>query len=405
MITFETRLKALIEDHEKLLSQKNTPVLPGNGIYEKFSHPVVTAGHAPLFWRYDLNPETNPYLMERIGVNGAFNPGAILYGRKVCLMVRVEGVDRKSFFAVAESENGIDGFRFWPRPVIMPQTDEPDTNVYDIRLTRHEDGWIYGVFCSERKDKNAPAGDTSSADAQAGIARTKNLTDWERLPDLRTPSPQQRNVVLHPEFVNGKYAFYTRPQDGFISTGSGGGIAWGLCDSIEGAVINEEILIDEKVYHTIKEVKNGQGPSPVKTPEGWIHIAHGVRNTAAGLRYVIYAFMTELEKPWIPTYTPGGHLICPEGDERTGDVSNVVFTNGLVQKDDGEVLIYYASSDSRCHVARTSVERLIDYCRNTPPDPLTSAECVKQRISLIEANLKLGQTSRNSMIMKALSEN
>lgn len=402
MNLFNPRLKRLVKEHEKLLARKNRPLEPGNGIYEKFAHPVLTAEHTPLFWRYDLDRESNPGLLERMGINGTFNPGAIIYNGNICLMVRVEGADRKSFFAVAESKNGIDGFRFWPQPVVLPQTDAPDTNVYDMRLTRHEDGWIYGIFCTERKDACAPLGDTSSADAQGGIARTKDLLAWERLPDLKTPSPQQRNVVLHPEFVDGKYAFYTRPQDGFISTGSGGGIAWGLCDSMEQAVITEETLIDQKVYHTVKEVKNGQGPAPIKTPKGWIHVAHGVRNTAAGLRYVIYVFMTDLKRPWIPTYTPGGHFIFPEGEERTGDVSNVVFTNGLVQKDNGEVLIYYASSDTRCHVARTSVDRLIDYCTHTPPDPLTSAACVNQRLALIDKNLRLGPKA-GAMVKRALT--
>ncbi|MCK9857161.1 glycosidase [Paenibacillus sp. ATY16] len=386
---FMEKLQRLHTEHKELLTRPNTQVHGGNGIYDRYAYPVITAAHAPVYWRYDLNPETNPHLMERIGVNAAFNPGAIELNGKFYLVVRVEGHDRKSFFAVAESVNGIDGFRFWDYPIVMPETDIPDVNVYDMRLTKHEDGWIYGVFCTERKDPEAKQGDTSSAVASAGIARTRDLKAWERLDDLRTPSPQQRNVVLHPEFVNGKYAFYTRPQDGFIEAGSGGGIGWGLSTSIEHATIELETIVDEKKYHTIKEVKNGQGAAPIKTDIGWLHIAHGVRNTAAGLRYVIYAFMTDLNDPSKVIYAPGGHLIAPDGDERVGDVSNVVFTNGLIARDNGEVYIYYASSDTRCHVAVTTVEKLVDYVVNTPADPLRSYACVQQRSELIANNLKL----------------
>jgi 4-O-beta-D-mannosyl-D-glucose phosphorylase len=385
---FNKRMVALKAEHDGLVEKKNEPVLPGNGIYTRWENPVVTAAHAPLHWRYDLNPETNPFLMERIGVNAALNPGAIEFNGKICLMVRTEGSDRKSFFAVAESDNGVDNFKFWDRPVVMPETDRPDINVYDMRLTEHEDGWIYGLFCTERKDPSAAEHDTSMAEAQNAIARTKDLVTWERLDDLKTPSPQQRNCVLHPEFVEGKYAFYTRPQDGFIDAGSGGGIGWGLADDIEHAVIPQETIIDEKVYHTIKEVKNGAGCVPIKTDEGWLHIVHGVRGCAAGLRYVIYAFMTELERPWVPNYTPGGALIVPEGDERIGDVSNVVFTNGAVVRGE-EIFIYYASSDTRCHVATSTISQMVDYCKNTPADPLRSYACVQQRLELIENNLIL----------------
>lgn len=384
---FNERLVLLEKEHNDLVARRNQPVLPGNGIYTKWKYPVVTAAHVPLHWRYDLNPVTNPFLMERLGVNAALNPGAIEFNGKICLVVRTEGADRKSFFAVAESENGVDNFRFRDRPVIMPETARPDTNIYDMRLTRHEDGWIYGLFCTERKHASAPQHDTSAAEAQNAIARTRDLVSWQRLDDLKTPSPQQRNCVLHPEFVDGKYAFYTRPQDGFIDAGSGGGIGWGLADDIEHAVIPRETIIDEKMYHTIKEVKNGAGCVPIRTDAGWLHIVHGVRGCAAGLRYVIYAFMTELDRPWVRNYSPGGALIVPQGNERVGDVSNVVFTNGAVVRGD-EVFIYYASSDTRCHVATSTIQRLVDYCRNTPPDPLRSAASVAQRIDLIERNLQ-----------------
>ncbi len=384
---FQTRLKRLTGDQESLLQRRNEPD-PGwdNGLYERFRYPVLTAAHVPLAWRYDFDPRANPYLIERLGVNGVFNPGAMEFNGKIVLMCRVEGYDRKSFFAVAESENGIDGFRFWDSPVVMPETSDPDTNVYDMRLIRHEDGWIYGIFCTERKDPNAPSGDTSSAVAQAGIARTKDLVHWDRLPDLKTRSPQQRNVVLHPEFIQGQYAFYTRPQDDFIQAGSGGGIGWGLSKSMNPAVVEEEKIIDERLYHTIKELKNGQGPAPIKTPKGWLHIAHGVRANAAGLRYVLYAFLSDLDEPWRVTHCPGGYFLAPQGEERVGDVSDVVFCNGMVARNDGELLIYYASSDTRIHVARTSIDKMLDYVTNTPPDGLRSAASVEQRMALIKKN-------------------
>jgi len=387
--SFADRLAMLEAGHRALVEQPNEPVLPGNGIYVRYKNPVVTAAHAPLSWRYDLNPETNPYLMERMGINAAFNSGAIKLQDRYCLVVRVEGMDRKSFFAVAESPNGIDSFRFAEYPVELPQTDNPDVNVYDMRLTAHEDGWIYGLFCTERKDPAAPKGDTSSAVAAAGIVRTKDLKTWIRLPDLKTASPQQRNVVLHPEFVDGRYLLYTRPQDGFIETGSGGGICAGLSETMDGAVLMTETLLDEKTYHTIKELKNGAGAVPIKTSKGWLHVAHGVRNTAAGLRYVVYAFMTSLEDPFKVIARPGGYLIAPEGGERIGDVSNVVFVNGAIAEADGRLLIYYASSDTRLHVAESTVDRLVDYCLNTPEDPLTSQGSVAQRVALISRNSRL----------------
>ena len=387
MTTFEQRLKLLIDDHKALITKQNEPILPGNGIYTKWKNPVVTAAHAPIFWRYDLDEKANPFLMERQGVNAAMNAGAFEFEGKICLMVRTEGADRKSFFAIAESENGVDNFRFRDYPVTMPETDRPDVNVYDMRLTSHEYGWIYGVFCTERKDPNAPEHDTSAAEAQCGVARTKNLVDWERLDDIKSSSPQQRNCVLHPEFVDGKYAFYTRPQDGFIDAGSGGGIGFGLSESIEHVDIPEERIIDKKLYHTVKEVKNGGGAVPIKTDEGWLHIVHGVRACASGLRYIIYAFMTELDQPWVPKYTPGGGLIVPEGEERVGDVSNVVFTNGAVVRGN-DVFIYYASCDTRMHVATTTIEQLVDYCKNTPVDPLSSPKCVEVRNQLIRKNLE-----------------
>lgn len=400
MMNYEQRLALIAGQYQQTINQKNRPI-EGNGVFERFADPVLTNRHVPPAWKYDLNPKTNPGLMERLGVNCVFNPGAIEYDGKILLMARVEGNDRKSFFAVAESETGVDGFRFWSHPVKVPQTGDWDVNAYDMRLVKHEDGYIYGLYCSERKDPDAPPVDTSAAVAQCGILRTKDLKTWERLPDLKTPSPQQRNVVLHPEFVNGKYAFYTRPQDGFISTGTGGGIAWGLADTMEGAVIDKETVIDERAYHTIKEVKNGQGPAPIKTPKGWIHVAHGVRNTAAGLRYVVYVFMTDLNEPWRLIHSPGGFFIAPEGEERIGDVSNVVFTNGLVARKNGEVLIYYASSDTRCHVARTSIDRLVDYCENTPEDKLFSHLVVETRCELIDRNLQYIEKSGDP-ILKAL---
>lgn len=383
---FAERKSVLTKKYEALIARPNEKVPFGNGIYDRYRYPVLTAEHTPLIWKYDFNPDTNPFFAERIGVNGVFNPGAIELNGKFYLVARVEGVDRKSFFAVAESESGVDGFRFWDHPVVLPETEVPDVNVYDMRLVKHEDGWIYGLFCTERKDPDAPKGDLSSAIAQCGIARTKDLVTWERLADLKTKSPQQRNVVLHPEFIDGKYAFYTRPQDGFIDAGSGGGIGWGLSESIEQAIIDEEIIVDERQYHTIKEVKNGQGPAPIRTDAGWLHIAHGVRNTAAGLRYVLYVFVTDLNEPHRITHSPGGHLIAPDGEERVGDVSNVVFCNGVIARDNGEVYIYYASSDTRIHVATTTVEQLVDYALHTPEDPLRSYACVEQRIELINQN-------------------
>ncbi|MFW5877776.1 MAG: glycosidase [bacterium] len=384
---FNKRLSALEKEHDELINRKNPRIEPGNGIFHRYKYPVLTAAHTPLFWRYDLNPETNPFLMERQGINAAFNAGAIMFEGKVCMVVRTEGYDRKSFFAVAESDNGIDKWKFRDEPILLPETDDPDVNVYDMRLTRHEDGWIYGLFCTERKDPNAPEGDTSAAVAQCGIVRTKDLKNWERLPDLVTSGGQQRNVVLHPEFINDKYAFYTRPQDGFIETGSGGGIAWGLSDTMEKPVIEKETIVDEKVYHTIKELKNGQGPAPIKTDEGWLHLAHGVRACAAGLRYVLYMFMTDLKEPNKVIYRPGGYFMAPEGEERVGDVSNVLFTNGWVVKENNEVLIYYASSDTRMHVAASTVDRLVDYVKNTPEDGYRSGESVKTRLDLIRKNL------------------
>jgi 4-O-beta-D-mannosyl-D-glucose phosphorylase len=385
---FDLRLSELLRDQEDLLLRKNSKAPGGNGVVERYVNPVVTAAHAPIFWRYDLNYATNPHLLERLGINAAFNCGAMEFEGKVVLAVRVEGVDRKSFFAIAESENGIDGFRFWDYPVLMPETDEPDTNVYDMRLVKHEDGWIYGLFCTERKDPDAAPGDLSSAVAQCGIARTKDLREWERLSDLETNSPQQRNVVLHPEFVDGKYAFYTRPQDDFIEAGTGGGIGWGLSQNMVNAVVDNETIIEGRAYHTIKEVKNGLGPAPLKTDRGWLHLAHGVRGTAAGLRYVLYLFLCDLNEPWRMTHQPGGYFQAPEGDERVGDVSNVLFSSGWVQRG-GEVLIYYGSSDTRIHVATSTVEKLLDYAINTPPDPLRSFACVEQRYELIKRNLEI----------------
>jgi 4-O-beta-D-mannosyl-D-glucose phosphorylase len=385
MKNFEARLKALTKTHETLLKKKNEPTEQTNGVVQRYKNPVLTAEHAPLHWRYDFNPATNPFLMERIGINAAFNAGAIKYKDKYLVIARVEAVDRKSFFAIAESNNGIDNFRFWDRPITMPETHEPDTNVYDMRIVPHEDGWMYGLFCTERHDPARPD-DTSAAVAKCGIARTKDLITWERLPDLISHSGQQRNVVLHPEFINGKYALYTRPQDGFIDTGSGGGIGFGLTDSMEKAEVLKEKIIDPKVYHTIMEVKNGLGPAPIKTPKGWLQLGHGVRNTAAGLRYVLYAFMTDKNDPSKVIHRPAGYLIAPRCDERVGDVSNVVFSNGWINNSDGTIYIYYASSDTRLHVATTTVEQLIDYCENTPEDGLRSAETVKTINALIDKN-------------------
>lgn len=379
------RLAELARDHEALITRRNESMPGGNGVVTRFRHPVLTAAHTPLFWRYDFDPQTNPFMVERMGINAVFNPGALKVDDRYCLVARVEGADRKSFFAIAESPNGIDNFRFRDLPIRMPETDDPDVNVYDMRLTRHEDGWIYGVFCSERKAPDDP--DLSAAVAQAGIARTTDLETWERLPDLRTRSQQQRNVVLHPELVDGRYAFYTRPQDSFIDAGAGGGIGWALCDDIENPVVTDEHIVDPRLYHTIKEAKNGQGPAPLKTATGWLHLAHGVRNTAAGLRYVLYLFITALDEPWRVTHAPGGYILAPEGEERVGDVSNVLFVSGWIADDDGSVFIYYASSDTRVHVATSTIEHLIDYAVHTPPDGLRSALCVEQRIDLIQRNI------------------
>ncbi len=384
---FNEEVALLFEHYQRLIDTKNELENTSNGIFSRYKRPILTAAHVPPFWKYDLDYQTNPMLMERMGINAVFNAGAIRLNGKVLLVVRMEGADRKSFFAVAESANGVDQFWFWDYPVTMPETSDPDTNVYDMRVVQHEDGWIYGLFCTERKDPGSLPSDTSSAIAQCGIARTRDLKTWERLEDLKTYTGQQRNVVLHPEFVQGKYAFYTRPQQGFIDVGSGGGIGWGLSDGIERAEIREEIIIDDRIYHTIKEVKNGLGPAPIKTDHGWLHLAHGVRNTAAGLRYVLYVFMTALESPWKVIHRPGGHFLAPEGMERVGDVSNVVFSNGWVADEAGRVFIYYASSDTRLHVATTSIERLLDYTMHTPEDGLTSANSVRQRMALIKHNL------------------
>ena len=383
----ERRRQALENQFNDLLSRKNEKELLGNGVYSRYKYPVVTAAHVPLQWRYDFNEASNPFLMERFGINAAFNSGAIKYNNKYCLVVRVEGLDRKSFFAVAESDNGVDGFCFRERPITLPEKGDPDTNVYDMRVVQHEDGWIYGLFCTERKDPDAPAGDQSAAIAQCGIARTKDLDKWERLPDLKTPSPQQRNVVLHPEFVNGKYALYTRPQDSFIEAGKGGGIGFGLCSDMTNAVVEEEIVIDPKMYHTVYEAKNGLGPAPIKTEHGWLHLAHGVRNCAAGLRYVLYMFMTDLNDITKVIYKPAGYFMAPEGEERVGDVSNVLFSNGWIADDDGTVFIYYASSDTRQHVATSTISQLLDYVMNTAADGYRSAESVKVINKIIDNNL------------------
>jgi 4-O-beta-D-mannosyl-D-glucose phosphorylase len=385
--TFQDRKVALEKEHKALIELKNTPEEnAGNGIFDRYKNPVVTAAHVPLNWRFDLNERTNPFLQERIGMNATFNAGAMKWNGKYLLAVRVEGIDRKSFFAIAESPNGIDNFKFWDKPCVIPQTQEPDTNVYDMRLINHEDGWVYGIFCTERKDPKAPKGDTSSAVANAGIVRSKDLVNWERLPDLISNTGQQRNVVLHPEFVNGKYALYTRPQDGFIDVGNGGGIGLGYIEDMTNPVVKDEKIIFGKKYHTIYELKNGAGPAPIKTKKGWLHLAHGVRNTAAGLRYTLYMFMTDLNDITKVTHVPAGHFMGPQGIERVGDVSNVLFTNGWIEDTDGTVFIYYASSDTRMHVAVSSVEKLIDYVMNTPEDTFISAGSVNTIISQIEKN-------------------
>ncbi|GAB3412814.1 glycoside hydrolase family 130 protein [Niabella aquatica] len=384
--SFEARLSALQDRYQQLINRVNEPVEENNGVYERYKYPVLTAAHTPVFWRYDLNRKNNPYLMERMGINAVLNAGAIKWKNKYLVMARVEAANRKSFFAIAESDNGIDGFRFWDYPVLIPQTNVPDTNIYDIRLVEHEDGWIYGLFCSERKDPSVHESDQSSAIAQCGIARTKDLKSWERLNDLVTPSAQQRNVVLHPEFVDGKYAFYTRPQDGFIDAGSGGGIGLGFADNMEHAVIEKEQVIERRRYHTISELKNGLGPAPLKTRKGWLHLAHGVRNTAAGLRYVLYMFMTDLGDISKVIHRPAGYFLAPEGDERVGDVSNVAFSNGWIADNDGKVFIYYASSDTRVHVAVSTIDRLLDYVINTPADGYTSYNTVLTLHDIIKAN-------------------
>ena len=382
----DNRLKHIRNEHEALIARKNVPLLHSSGWLTKYQHPILTAAHAPLHWRYDLNPETNPHLLERLGINAVFNAGAIKWNGKYVLAVRVEGKDRKSFFAFAESENGIDNFRFWNTPLLVPQTEDPDVNVYDMRLTQHEDGYVYGIFCTERKDPTVPPTDTSSAIANAGIIRSKDMLNWERLPDLISGSAQQRNVTLHEEFVDGRYAVYTRPQDGFIETGAGGGIGLGYIQNMEQPVVEDEVIINPKVYHTIYELKNGQGPSPIRTKEGWLHLAHGVRNTAAGLRYVLYLFMTDLEDIEKVIYQPGGYFMAPDDNEIIGDVGNVLFANGWILDDNGDVFIYYASSDTRMHVATTRLEILVDYCKNTPTDKLTSNGSVENILSLINHN-------------------
>ena len=383
---YQERLRILTETYQELIKRTNRKIEPGNGIFNRFEYPVLTAEHAPLIWRYDMNPSTNPYLMERFGINAIFNSGAIKFNDRYVLVARVEANDRKSFFALAESTNGIDNFQFRDYPISLPENEDPDINVYDMRLTLHEDGWIYGIFCSERKDPSAAAGDLSSAIASAGIVRTRDLAYWERLPDLKSKS-QQRNVVLHPDFIDGKYALYTRPQDGFIDAGSGGAIGWALVDDITNAEINHEKIIDHRQYHTIKELKNGEGPPPLRTSKGWLHLAHGVRGCASGLRYVLYMYMTSLDDPSSIIARPGGYLLAPEGDERIGDVSNVLFSNGWIADNDGTVYMYYASSDTRMHVAISTLDKLTDYCMNTPPDRYRSASSVETLKELVDRNI------------------
>lgn len=383
---FQNRYRFLLSKYQDLLAKTNVEKASINGIYNRFENPVLTPQHIPLEWRFDLDPASNPFLLERFGINAVFNSGAIKFNGKYVLAARVEGKDRKSFFAIAESVNGIDHFTFWEKPVAMPASKIPETNLYDMRLVHHQDGWIYGVFCTERRDPSVPPADQSSAIAQCGLARTKDLVHWERLPNLKTSSPQQRNVVLHPEFVNHRYVFYTRPQDSFIEAGTGGGIAIGLCDDITHAVIEKEVIIDQKKYHTVYEAKNGLGPAPIKTEKGWLNLAHGVRNTAAGLRYVLYMFMTDLNDITKVIHKPGGYFMAPEGDERIGDVSNVLFSNGWILDDNGTVFIYYASSDLKMHVAVSSVEKLLDYVMNTPEDQFNSHASVDTITNIIEKN-------------------
>jgi 4-O-beta-D-mannosyl-D-glucose phosphorylase len=384
---FDNKVRKLFEEHRLFITRKNEKQINGNGIYDRYVYPAITRDHAPVFWRYDLNYETNPHLMTRLGINTTFNAGAIKLNGKYYMAVRTESFDVKSFFAIAESPNGVDNWKFWDHPVVMPVTDDPEMNVYDIRLTHHEDGWIYGLFCAERKDKSKPE-DSSAALASCGIARTHDLKTWERLDDLKSTAAQQRNCVLHPEFVRGKYMIYTRPQSGFIETGDSG-ISVGFCDNMEHAQLGEEILVDARQYHTVKEVKNGQGPAPIKTGKGWIHLAHGVRRTAAGLRYSLYIFVTSLEEPWKVIRRPSGHFIEPLGEERVGDVSNVVFSNGWIADEDGKVYIYYASSDTRMHVATTTIDKLIDYAFNTPEDAGRTQLCAAQRDKMITENLNI----------------
>jgi len=382
---FDKKMEQMLTEHKQLIQRPNEKLKSKTGIFNRYKNPVITSEHTPLFWRFDFDYSSNPNLLERMGINSTFNCGAIKWNDRYCLMVRVEGKDRKSFFAVAESPNGVDNFKFRDYPVSIPETEDPDTNIYDMRLTKHEDGWVYGVFCTERKDKEA--NDNTSAIAQAGLARTKDLRKWERLPDLKTPSPQQRNVVLHPEFVNGKYAFYTRPMNNFIDTGDGGGIGWGLADNIERPEIENEIIIEPNIYHTIKEYKNGEGPVPIKTKEGWLHLAHGTRQTASGLRYVLYIYVTDLDDPTKVIYNPGGYLLAPKKEERIGDLIGVIFSNGWIKDEDGTIYIYYGACDTVTYVATTTVDKLLDYARNTPEDGLRSAKCVNQRIELIDKNL------------------
>jgi 4-O-beta-D-mannosyl-D-glucose phosphorylase len=393
--SFNQKLKRLRQRHAQLIRRRNRPQQNGNGIFDRYERPVLTADHTPLSWRYDFNPATNPRLMTRMGINAVFNVGAMEWNGNIVLMGRVEGWDRKSFFAIAESKNGVDGFRFWDYPVRMPDYEPQETNLYDMRLVRHEDGWVYGLFCAERHDDSKP-GDLSAAIARCGIARTKDLVKWERLPDLKTNSQHQRNCVLHPEFVKGKYALYTRPMTDFAATGTGDGIGWGLCDDIEHAVIGREQIIDPRFYHTLKEGKNGLGPAPIRTSKGWLHLAHGVRNTAAGMRYVLYLFLCDLNDPAKLIKSPGGYFLAPEGEERVGDVSNVVFANGWVARKNGDVFIYYGSSDTRTHVATSTVDGLLDYVLNTPEDGMRSSLCVDQRCRLIEKNLRLSGGNKRS---------
>lgn len=389
---YNNRREQLFRHQKILLDRQNVPETETfNGVFLRYRHPIVTADHIPLHWRYDLNRDSNPFLMERMGVNSTFNCGAIELGDRIVLVVRIEGYDRKSFFGLAESTTGVDGFRFHDKPLVIPELDDTEINHYDMRLVHHEDGWIYGIFCVERENRTDGSESISNATAQCGIVRTHDLNTWERLADVKTPSLQQRNVVLHPQFIDGGYAFYTRPQDHFMYAGSGGGIAFGLSQEIESVNIIEERLIDPRQFHTIKETKNGAGAAPIKTNAGWLHIAHGVRECSAGMRYVLYAFICELEKPWMIKYSPGGYLMAPQAEERVGDVSNVLFTNGLIHQKNGRILIYYASSDTRCHVAESTVDRLVDYCKNTPQDPLRSHLCAKQREHLAEKNLLLKQ--------------